>query len=87
MDPRSRSLLSWRPQQLPSVAPRIIRPVVGKVDVRIYSDECIMDGGLAVVAYFRHGRDDFLVLPTGAADATLFECLLWRQQLFRYAIG
>ena len=74
LDPRSRSFLSWRPQQLPSVAPRIIRPVGGTVDVRMYSNECFKDRGLAVVACFRHCRDDFPVSPTGAADATLFEC-------------
>ena len=87
LDPRSRSALSWRPRQLPIVAPRRIRPVGGTVDVRVYSDERAVERGLDVVACLRHGRDVFPVLTTGAADATLFECLIWRQQLYRWAIG
>ena len=48
------------------MAPRIISPVVGTVDVRIYSDECAAAGGKP---------GDFPVTITGQADAALAKWL------------
>ena len=67
--------MKWWIQLLPDVAPRIVKPIGSTVYVRICSDACAADGGLAGVALFSNRGDEFSVLPRSGADGELIEGL------------
>ena len=58
------------------MAPGTEKPVGSTAVARIYSDEFTADGGLAAVAFFRKGQDEFPVSLKGRADFALTRSLL-----------
>lgn len=60
--PSTRWALGRRIRIFEHVAPRSIKPVGGRVDVRVYSDTCTQGAGMAAVASF---EEDFAVVLKG----------------------
>ena len=73
IDGRARWAIEGWARLLPDLAPRIKRPVGRTVDVRIYSDACATDGGMAAASLFSRSAGDFTVVLTGNAEPLLLE--------------
>ena len=61
LDKRARWALDWWIRLLPAMAPRIAKPISCAVDVRIYSDACTTEGGMAAIALLPRPPGEFMV--------------------------